>query len=271
MLPPYSVLMSVYYKEQAGYLESSLASMRAQSYAPDEIVLVCDGALTPELERMIQIFNAQNPGLMRLVRLAKNVGLGEALNQGLLHCRNECIVRMDTDDIALPKRVEVQMTHMHEYDLDICGCDIIEFNDNDSVERVKSVPREHADILRYAKKRNPFNHPSVVFRKSTILVAGGYRTMPFFEDYFLWIRALQKGAHCGNVPEVLLRMRTGMDFYMRRGGAAYCRALSVFWNQAAAIGFVTRWEAFSRMMPRIVVAMLPGRMREQVYQNLLRA
>lgn len=54
--PPYSVLMSVYEKENPSYLEEALLSMLNQSISPEEIVLVEDGPLTSELNETIDSF-----------------------------------------------------------------------------------------------------------------------------------------------------------------------------------------------------------------------
>ena len=271
MLPPYSVLMSVYEKETATCLLKSLNSMAMQTHTPDEIILVCDGILTPELENAINIFQEQYIGLLKCVRLETNIGLGGALNQGLRHCKNEYIARMDSDDISLPKRAETQLRWMLEKALDVCGSNIAEFQNEDTDDCIKSVPLNHAEILHYAKKRNPFNHPSVIFKKSIILVAGNYQPMPFFEDYYLWVRALQMGAKCGNVPEVLLRMRSNQNFYARRGGAAYARYAAAFWRQVAKLGFITKLEACVTIIPRQAIAFIPTKLRIQIYRFLLRS
>ncbi|MEG0834598.1 MAG: glycosyltransferase [Christensenellaceae bacterium] len=263
--------MSVYDKETAANLSKSLMSIATQTYPPKEIVLVCDGALTQGLEETIQAFRQQYTDLLQLVRIESNVGLGEALNQGLQHCQNEYVARMDSDDIALPERIEQQLYLMLKKPLDICGCNIVEFQDENIDVCIKQVPSSHSEILKYAKKRNPFNHPSVVFRKTVILDAGGYQAMPYFEDYYLWVRALQRGARCGNLPQVLLRMRSNAAFYNRRGGIGYARHVVAFWKQLAKIGFITRLEAYVTIIPRLLSAIVPNQLRIQIYRHLLRS
>ena len=67
----------------------------------------------------------------------------------------------------------------------------------------RALPEKHEDILRYSRKRNPFNHPAVCFRKDVILRAGGYNDdFPLFEDYDLWTRALANGAKGYNLPNL---------------------------------------------------------------------
>ena len=98
----FSVLMSLYIKENPQYLRECFESLVAQTHPADEIVLVFDGAVTPELEAVVSEFETKLP--LNLVKLPKNLGLGKALNEGLKHCSHDWIFRMDTDDICVPDR-----------------------------------------------------------------------------------------------------------------------------------------------------------------------
>src|SRR6056297_3001271 len=98
----YSVLMSIYKKEKPEYFAQSLESMVNQTLMPDEIVIVKDGELTRDLEEVIDRYIDKYPGLFNILPIKENVGLGRALDEGLKHCQNELVARMDTDDISLP-------------------------------------------------------------------------------------------------------------------------------------------------------------------------
>ena len=108
MAEPFSVLLSVYKKEQPAYLRECLDSLFTQTLMPDEIVLVKDGPLTDELDRTIDEYVQLHPEL-KVVALPQNRGLGCALNEGLKHCSFSLVARMDTDDIAKPERFEKQI------------------------------------------------------------------------------------------------------------------------------------------------------------------
>ena len=82
---------------------------------------------------------------------------------------------------------------------------------------------QHENILRFAKGRCPVNHPVVMFRKSAVLKAGGYKHFPLFEDYYLWVRMLMNGARFYNIQESLLFFRFSPDMFRRRGRMAVCR------------------------------------------------
>lgn len=110
----YSVLMSVYYKENPDYFIASLKSIVNQTLKPDQIVIVKDGKLTEKLDQVIEEFVRKEPELFYIVSLDKNVGLGRALDEGLKYCKNELVARMDSDDISLPDRCGIQVEFLRK-------------------------------------------------------------------------------------------------------------------------------------------------------------
>lgn len=221
----YSVLMSVYFKEKADFLQKSIDSMLAQTVQPEQIVLVKDGVLTAELDAVINGYADEYPNIFTVVALEKNGGLGNALNIGLEHCRNELVARMDTDDISLPTRCEKQLLCFREDDdLDIVGTQINEFESDPTVllsSRV--VPEKHEEIMLFSGRRSPFNHPTVMYKKSTVLKNNGYTTYGRKEDIDLFIRMLHNGAKAKNINEALLLYRSNADNLKRRKGFANCK------------------------------------------------
>lgn len=102
----YSVLMSVYFKESPEYLKQAIESIQAQTVPTDDFVLVCDGPLNDALDAVIAAKQQEMGSALNVVRLARNGGLGNALNKGIKHCKNELVARMDSDDIAYFDRCE---------------------------------------------------------------------------------------------------------------------------------------------------------------------
>ena len=199
----FSVLLSLYHKESPLFLRQSLTSIFTQTLLPIEVVLVEDGPLTDELYAVIKEFTSQHPEL-KVISLPTNRGLGKALNEGLKHCSYDLVARMDTDDIAKPDRFEKQLAIFLEHpEIDVVGAWIDEFEGEVSnVLSMRKVPEQHENILRFAKGRCPVNHPVVMFRKSAVLKAGGYKHFPLFEDYYLWVRMLMNGARFYNIPKI---------------------------------------------------------------------
>ena len=216
----FSVLMSVYYKENPEYLKLSLDSVIKQTVPTAEIVLIKDGPLTKELDDVIEEYDKKHSGLFRIFALEKNMGLGKALNFGVQQCKYDLIARMDTDDIAVRNRFELQLQEFsQDKGLVLCGGQIAEFaSDPQIISGYRKVPFTQEAILKFAKKRNPFNHMTVMFRKQAILDVASYQDMPYFEDYWLWVRILQKGYVVKNVEQVLVNVRAGAEMLARRGG-----------------------------------------------------
>lgn len=147
----YSVLMSVYAKENAAYFSDAVESMLHQSCPPDQFVLVCDGPLTPGLDEAIQRFTAsRDGGLFRVLRLPENVGLGRALQAGLPLCDHDLVARMDSDDLALPLRMEHQLALMAaDPELAAVGGQIAEFTGApDNIQGYRIVPTSPEEARR---------------------------------------------------------------------------------------------------------------------------
>lgn len=130
----YSVLMSVYYKEKPEYLKQAIDSIQTQTLPTDDFVLVCDGSLNDELDSVIMAKQQEMGTVLNVVRLAKNGGLGNALNEGIKHCKNELVARMDSDDIAYTDRCEKQIEVFNTHpEVSICSGIVEEFTTEPNV------------------------------------------------------------------------------------------------------------------------------------------
>lgn len=269
--PNFSVLLSVYNKEKSENLKQALNSIwNLQSVKPTEIVLVKDGSLTPELDAVIAEFSLKSP--LKIVSLPINQGLGRALNEGIKHCSCEWIARMDSDDISMPDRFEIQLHYVKDHpDVDLVGAWVSEFEDEISnVRFVKKVPSSDKEILVYAQQRNPLNHPVVLFRKQTVIQVGGYQHCPLFEDYWLWVRMLKNGYKVYNIPRSLLWFRASDDMFKRRGGLRYIYYEYQFQKKIRKLGFITRSTFLKNMGVRCFFRMIPNRFRVYLYKVVLR-
>lgn len=265
-----SVLMSVYKNEKPEYLDMALRSILDQTQKAEEVILVLDGELTTELYNVVNKFKRFDK--IKVYPIDKNVGLGKALNYGLSKCKNELVARMDTDDIAKPNRLERQLKEfINDSELCICSADVLEFDgDIDNVIATKELPTQHDDIVKYSKKRNPFNHPVVMFRKIDIEKVGGYKHFYLFEDYYLWIRLISEGFKTKNIDEPLLFMRANEDMYARRGGLKYAKSIFLFKRELLKMKYLTPFEFVIITTPHIIVALLPNRLRILIYKLFLR-
>lgn len=272
MIKDYSVLMAVYHREKPEFFRAAVMSMVEQTLPPEQFVIVCDGELGEGLEAVVSELTHDRPELFEIVRLPENRGLPFALNTGLAHCRNEYIARMDSDDLALPFRAEQQLKAMQRHGADVCSATIAEFStDPEKEEAYRRTPRTHERILKFARQRNPFNHPCVMYRKSAVTAVGRYENYPYFEDYQLWIKLLSAGYKGYNVQRVLLRMRTGGGMYSRRGGLKYFGHARKLERFKLETGFCSRLDHAKRLGAMFIFCIMPVKLRAALYGRLLRS
>lgn len=268
----FSVLLSVYKNEKPEYLQVALMSIVNQTLLPDEIVIVEDGILTLGLDVVIQNFKDKYKNIVKLLPFKENRGLGLALHDGVLACSYEYIARMDTDDIALPKRFAKQLAYLKEHpDVAMVGSWITEFSkDAEHPDTITKLPYTYEDIVAYAKKRNPFRHMTVIYKKSAVIDSGNYRDFLWFEDYDLWVRMIQKGYKVANIPEVLVNVRADDAMFARRGGWKYWKQEVRFENKLWQNKFINIVELMQNILLRGTVRVLPRKIRKWMYMHFLR-
>ena len=267
----YSVLMSVYIRESAGNLKEAMNSIWKQTVPTNDFVLVCDGPLSSELNDLIENMQEDHSELC-VVRLPQNVGLGNALNEGIKHCRNELVARMDSDDISRIDRCERQLQVFSAHpEISICSGIVEEFTvSTDKIEARRALPKTQKEIITFAKKRNPFNHPCVMYKKSFVEKAGGYQDFYLLEDYYLWIRMLQKGFVGYNIQEPLLWMRAGSDMYKRRAGWKYAKSQKALLKYMKNSGFIGAGQYVKSVLTRSMASLLPNGLRTLLFKLLVR-
>ncbi len=268
----YSVLMSVYHKEKPEYLRQAIESIQAQTLPTDDFVLVCDGPLNPELDVVIVAKQKEMGDILNVIRLAKNSGLGNALNQGIRHCKNELVARMDSDDIAYPDRCKKQIDVFNTHpEVSICSGVVEEFTTDSKVVDTRRVPPEtNAEIIEFAKKRNPFNHPCVMYKKSAVEASGSYQDFYLLEDYYLWLRMLMAGYQSYNIQEPLLHMRAGSEMYMRRAGWKYAKTQVRLFKFMKQQGFIGEGQYIKSCVIRSGSALAPNWLRKFMFEKVLR-
>lgn len=267
----FSVLMSIYKNEKISNFKTAMESVLNQTLQPSEIILVRDGEVSKEMQDVINVY-AEN-SIVNYLPLEKNQGLGKALAYGLRHAKNEIVARMDTDDICIPERFEIQIKYMEQYpEVDALGGQIIEFvNSPENPRGIRSVPTKPDEIVEYIKKRNPINHMTVVFRKSKVLEAGGYKDMYLVEDYYLWCRMVLKGSILANVPEVVVYARTGEDMFKRRGGFKYFLSWKAIEEFKVRNKMISRFQYIKTLSMRFILQVLtPSMVRGFVLEKFSR-
>jgi len=259
----FSVLISVYYKDNPLWLREALESIFTQTLLPNEVVLVKDGPLTSDLDKIIDELSQKHP-IFKIVFNETNLGLGPALQRGVLACNNELIARMDSDDISYPDRFEKQIPLMHK-GYDVVSSWSIFFEDNvDNIIASKKRPEHHHDIKKLAKKKSPICHACSIIRKSKVIEAGNYRNRPYYEDYDLWVRMLMNNATFYNLQEYIYYVRSSKNQFGRRGGLSYLKTeITVHWG-FKKMGFINLYEFTRNIFIRAFVRLSPTFLRRSL-------
>ena len=267
---PFTLLVSTYGRDDPAFLrEAVLSSTTAQSRPPDEVVLVQDGPVPDDLAAEIKHLVDTLPMPVRHLELPDNVGLGPALDAGLAASTHEIVARMDADDVSVPERFERQLA-LIEAGADIVGSGLLEFGESvDDVVGRRTPPTDPDEIRRVIRFRDPFNHPTVVYRRSAVLAAGGYTDMALLEDYLLFTRMVEAGAVPANLPEPLVYYRVGAGAYARRGGTALLRSELRLQRRFRELGITSRTEYLRNVAVRGAYRLVPEGVRKVAYRRLL--
>lgn len=269
----FSILMSIYYKENSTFLNQCFTSIwTEQTLKPTEIVLVKDGELTAELEQVISAWQEKLGSALKIVALEQNVGLGKALNAGLIQCSYDWVLRMDTDDICTPERFQKQIDFIkNNPDVVLFSGQILEFNQDISDANVlKPVPIDYHEIKQFAQKRCPFNHMTVAYKKDVILQLGGYQHHLFMEDYNLWLRVIGAGYKVENLPDVILYARVGNGMHARRRGWQYIQSEKQLLDLKLKLKIQPLVPAVLLFLVRSAFRLLPSSLLGKVYNSVLR-
>lgn len=269
----FSVLMSVYYKENPFFFDLSIRSiLLEQLHIPNELVLVCDGPLTFELDSIIDKYKKQFPEIIKVYRLGKNGGLGNALNYGLSKCTYDIVARADSDDICAPDRFKKQISFLDENkDIAVVGSDIDEFEENyHKPVMYKAMPSDNDGIKKMCKFRNPMNHVTVMFRKNIITECGSYIHLNYLEDYFLWIRLFCRGGKFANINEPLVHVRIGNGMVNRRSDKSYLSGWKKLSLYMLKNGMITETEYYRNILSVGIFVFLPVGIKKILYKTILR-
>ncbi|MBM3249735.1 MAG: glycosyltransferase [Candidatus Omnitrophica bacterium] len=268
----FSVLITVYDKENPEYFKEALESIINQTLMPSQVVVVKDGPLTKELDEVLGYFMKAHPDLFTALVFDKQIGRGEALRRGVERCKFGIIAIMDSDDISCSDRFKKEADFLeNNSEIDIVGSFAFEFMDKESnIWGRRNLPTEHEDIVRFAKKRMPVNHVTIMFKRDVILRAGNYENLFGFEDYYLMVRAIKSGSRLANIPEYLAKVRISDDMFRRRGGFRYLLNEIEAQKKFLAIGFLSYPEFLSNIFMKSIVRLMPNFARKHFYKAFLR-
>lgn len=265
----FSLLMAVYAGDKGEFFtEAFHSSVDGQSVPPSEVVIVQDGPIPGSLLTAVKEAIDSSPVPVNLVVVEKNAGLAAALTLGLSHCVNDVVARMDADDISMPDRFEHQLP-LIEKGFDLVGTGMFEFEAEQGVLGTRTPPTGQDAIARYARFHDPFNHPTVVYRKTAVIAAGAYQDLALMEDYWLFVRMIQSGARVENIPLPLLKYRVDSGAYSRRGGTALFRSELRLQREMRAAGITSRGQYLRNVLVRGGYRFVPVGIRRVAYRMLI--
>ena len=267
---PFSLLLPVWAGDRPDFLTAAFRStVDDQGRRPDQVVIVRDGPVGDDLERRLRELAASAPVPVEVVALERNVGLGPALDAGLAACAYDVVARMDADDVSVPHRFAVQLPVV-EAGADLVGSGLREFAVDPAVEvGRRTPPTDPAEIVARARFADPFNHPTVVYRRDLVRSVGGYSDFALMEDYLLWARMIMAGARVANVAEPLVAYRVSDGAYARRGGLAQLRAELGLQRRFRAMGFTTRTQYARNVAVRGGYRLVPEALRRVAYRRVV--
>lgn len=270
----FSVVTSVYRNDKPEFVRVSLDSMLIeQTVKPTEIVLVRDGQVPVAIDSLLDEYEARYPEVFNIIRLKQNGGLGKALKLGVEKAKNDIVARMDSDDICLQNRFELQLQYLKQHpEVDILGGQISEFiGTPENIIGKRVVPCTNSDICDFMKSRCAFNHMTVMFHKEAVLKVGNYQDWFWNEDYFLWIRMMIAKCQFANLPDVLVNVRSGADQYARRGGRKYYESEKGIKKFQLDSNLITKMEYRYFVAQRYIIQILmPNWLRGLVFRTLAR-
>ena len=263
----FTVLMAVYHKDDPSLFLMAINSVFSNSLPPAKFIVVADGPLNHELDRILNLFLTRSD--FCLIRLEDNVGLAGALNIGLKYVKTKYTVRADSDDFNYPNRFSILISTL-ESGFDLAGSSILEADKHGNKIAVRKMPSTHNEIIKFASRRNPFNHMSVGFRTKEVLDALGYPSIYLREDYALWAKLISRNIRVCNIDQILVRATTGSDMYRRRGGLKYTLGEIELQIHLVSNGLKSPLMGFFDGVLRGLVFIAPNCVREYFYINFLR-
>lgn len=268
----FSVLMVTYKLENPDYLYQSLGCVFNQTLVPNEVVLILDGKVPNTLLEVIDYYKNKYPKIFRVIKFKKHSDLGTCLKKGVNYCKYDIIARMDSDDYCVNNRFEKQIEILkNNKEIDMVGSLTYESTNNiNEIIHKKVLPQHDDEIKKMIKVRNPFCHPSVMFRKQAVLSAGNYEKKLYFEDYYLWCKMTLNNCKFYNIQEYLITMRSDKEFINRRGGYKYCKHTYDFEKSIYKLGIITKSEFLKNCCYRFFVALIPSKFRRMIYKYILR-
>ena len=212
-----SVVMSTY-NEPEEWIRKSIESILNQTHINIEFIIVCDN---PNNFKLVNILNEYKNNDKRIVLIInkENLGLSKSLNKAIKLASGKFIARMDSDDIALENRIDVQLNYLKDYNLDLIGSGVSCIDENEcEISNLNNFPINDKKVRSKVIYNNCIPHPTWIGKSIVFKDNKGYREIPYAEDYDFILRALEKGYKFGNIDSILLKYRIRSSSISNKNG-----------------------------------------------------
>jgi len=264
----FTVLLPIYQRDDLEKRFSDVVeSIYKNTILPDQCVVLIDGSLNNSFKQIV--IQNKSKYNYQIFESGKKIGLSEILNIGIKLSRCDWIVRADGDDINFSNRFETLKKYMTN-NWDLVGSYVVELDLTNNNSMIKKLPLNFKEIKRYAKFRNPFNHMSVAFRKTSAEKVNCYPHLYLKEDYGLWIKMIMADYNCINIDQVLVEVNAGRDMYIRRGGYQYIKSEYLLYKFKISSNLCNFFEATIYVIIRIFFLIIPNFLKIFLYKKLLR-
>lgn len=263
-----TVIIPIYKGTKAKSFISAVDSILNQTLKPEQLIIAVDGPIDSELQNEVNRYST-NP-IIRLVLSKDNIGLGRILKYAHSFVETELIARMDSDDVSALNRLEIQFKYFIENDLDILGSYISE-GDLQNNKVIRKVPLDKKGILKRLQFRSPFNHVTILMKKSILLEKQNYEDCLYAEDWYLWLRLLKYHPELkvANLPNVLVTVNT--NDYKRLSGVSRFRFDLKYLNKFYRENLIGLNAYVIYLTTSFLVRILLGKRAKWFYINVLRS
>lgn len=251
------------FNEAPHIVRASLESIRTQTFADFECIVV-DESTRPELAEACRAVCVEDPRFI-YVHPTERLGLSKSLNLAIGNARGQLIARFDSDDICMPKRLELQVAFLQANpEITAVGGSIDIISNEGKFIAHRSYPQTSNEIAKAMQLTNAIAHPTVMFRKQAIDLYGSYNpSYRYCEDLDLWLRWINAGLMLRNLPQVLVHYRQDNT---RRDHLHWRYNLRVRLSNFSSEHLTQR--IFGIFCIAAWVA-LPGRLQEKIYKLFL--
>ena len=200
--PEVTVIMPVFNGEK--YIEKSIASVLSQTFNNFEFLIVNDGST----DKTAELIHRYEDHRIRLICNESNRGITYSLNKGLETAQGDYVARIDSNDLASPDRLKLQMKLLRQNpEVALIGSSYALIDDSDKVVKIVQLPTHTAEIKWRLLFQNCIPHSSAIFKKDIVMALGCYdESFQYAQDYDLWMRISERH-QVASIDEPLLYYR----------------------------------------------------------------